>query len=186
MIINILLVLLIIIIIFGLIILLGSFDKNTENADYIIVLGHKLENDKADEVLKYRLRKTLEYLDKYNSNCILSGGITKGNTLSEAFVMKEYLIKNGIDSNRLVLEDKSIDTIENINNCIKLIEPNSKVVLISSNYHIVRSRMICRLLGLKVKGIGTYTPILDLLKHIPIEEIFIFVHYFRIKNKQDA
>lgn len=186
MIINILLIIISIIIIYGLIILLGSFDSNTDNADYIIVLGHQLDNDKADEVLKYRLRKTLKYLDEYDCKCILSGGITSNNTKSEASIMKEYLIKNGISESRIICEDKSTDTIENINNCIKLIESNKKVVLISSNYHILRSKMICRLLGLRVKGIGVYTPILDLLKHIPIEEVFIFIHYFRTKNKQDA
>lgn len=186
MIIRIILIWISIIVLYGLIILLGSINFNTENADYIIVLGHKLEKNKADEVLKYRLRRTLKYLDTYDCKCILSGGITSGNTLSEATIMKEYLIKNGIDTCRIITEDRSTDTIENIENCIKLIEPNKKVILISSNYHIVRAKMICNLLGLKVKGIGTYTPVIDLLKHIPIEEVFIFIHYFRIKRKQDA
>lgn len=186
MIIRIIIILVSIIVIYGLLILLGSFNFNTDNADYIIVLGHSLDNNKIDDVLKYRLIKTVEYLNIFNCKCILSGGITSNNTISESSVMKEYLIQNGIDSNRIIIEDKSTDTIENIENCIKLIEPNKKVILISSNYHIVRAKMICNLLGLKVKGIGTYTPVIDLLKHIPIEEVFIFIHYFRIKNKQDA
>lgn len=186
MIIKIILIFISIIVLYGLIILLGSFNLNTDNADYVIVLGHQLKNNQYDDVLKYRLIKTLDYLNNNESKCILSGGITSNNTISEALVMKEYLITKGINQNRIIVEDKSKDTIENIKNCINLIKPNSKVVLISSNYHIVRSRMICRLFGIRVKGIGTYTPIIDLLKHIPIEEAFIFIHYFRIKNKQDA
>ena len=176
-----------IIIIYGLIILLGCFDLGTDNADYILVLGHKLKNNKPDEVLKYRLRKTLKYLDSnQNTKVILSGGITSGNSISEASCMKEYLVKNGIDSNIITLEDRSIDTVENIENCLNYVNSNDKVTLISSNYHILRSKMICNLLGLKVKVIGCYTPIIDLLKHIPIEEVYIFIHYFRIKRKQDA
>ena len=181
---KILLVIIIVIFIYGLIILLGSFDKDTDSADYLIILGHKLINNKADEVLKYRLRKAIKYLDN-NKPCkiVLSGGVTQGNTISEASIMKEYLLKNGIDERLIILEDKSKDTVENIKNCLNYIDKEEKVVLISSNYHIVRSKMICRLLGLDVKGIGSYTPILELLKHIIIEEVFIVIHYFRIKNK---
>ena len=159
----------------------NSFDNNKNN--YLLVLGHKLENNKADGVLLYRLRKTLKYLDKNPcTKVVLSGGITKDNTISEASCMKEYLVKNGIDPNKIILEDKSIDTVENIKNCLNYIDKESDVTLISSNYHILRSKMICRLLGLKVKGIGCYTPIKDFLKHIPIEMVFIFIHYFRIKK----
>lgn len=185
MIIRVLILLLLIIIIYGLVILLGSLDYDTENADYIITLGHALKNDEIDSVLRYRLKKTLKYLDIYDSKVILSGGITHNNTSSEAYVMKEYLIKNGISDKRIILEDKSIDTIENIKNCVEYIKPNSKVVIISSNYHILRAKMICKLYGLNVKGIGTYTPFVELIKHLIIEEIFIFVHYFRIKKQDD-
>lgn len=180
---KILLLILTAIIVFGIFILLLSKDSDVDNADYVIVLGHKLNNNHADETFKYRLRKALEYADNNpNSKFVLSGGITKGNTISEAQIMKDYLTKNGV-ANELILEDKSIDTVENIINCKNYIDNKQKVVLISSNYHIVRSRMICRLLGLKVKGIGVYTPIFVLLKHLPIEELFIFIHYFRIKKR---
>ena len=95
MIIKILIGLLIFIFIYALIILLCSFDYDTNNAKYVLVLGHKLENDTADQVLKYRLKKAIKYLDNNpNTKVILSGGITKGNTISEASYMKDYLIKN--------------------------------------------------------------------------------------------
>lgn len=183
MIIKILLILFIIITIYALLILFFSFDNNIDDADYLIVLGHKLNNDKPSEVLIHRLNKTIEYVNKnINTNIVLSGGITSKNSVSEAYIMKEYLINHDISEDRLFLEDKSIDTVENIKNCLNYIDKKSKVVIISSNYHIVRARMICRLLGLDVKGIGVYTPVLDLLKHLIIEEIFIIIHYIRIKK----
>ena len=168
---------------FALILLLQCLNKITNDADYLIILGHKLNNNKPSNVLIERLECALKYLRSNNKTTIvLSGGITKNNSLSEAQVMKEYLIQNGINENRIILEDKSIDTVENIANCLNYIDKNSKVVLISSNYHILRARMICNLLGLKVSCIGSYTPIVEFIKHIFIEEIFIFIHYFRIKN----
>lgn len=186
MIIKILLIFLSILIVYGINILLLSFiDSDTNNADYLIVLGHKLKNDKPTMVLKYRLRGALKYIDNnQNTKIILSGGITSDNTISEANVMKDYLVKNGVETNKIILEDKSIDTVENINNCKSYIDVNSKIVILSSNYHVVRSKMICRLLGINVKGIGVYTPILELIKHLIIEEIFIVVNYIRIKKER--
>ena len=112
----------------------------------------------------------------------MSGGITSNNTKSEAEVMKDYLIKNGIE-NRIVLEDKSCDTLENIANCKKYINDNSNIVLISSNYHIFRAKIICKLNGLKVKAIACYTPIFELIKHLFIEILFIPINYFRLRKK---
>ena len=178
-----LLIIFLFLLLYSLIILLGYFDSDTDNADYLIVLGHKLDNDCIDKVLRYRLKKTVDYLDRnINTVVILSGGITPNNTKSEASVMKEYLIKNGIQ-NRIILEDKSCDTVENIANCKNIIKDNSKIVLISSNYHVLRAKLICKLNGLKVKTIACYTPLLELIKHLFIEMIFIPIHYFRIRKK---
>ena len=183
MIIKILLVLFAIYVIYSLIILLGCFDNDTDNADYVITLGHKLVNDKPDEVLRNRLKATLKYAD-LNENClfILSGGKIENNTISEAEFMKNYLIKNGIDSNRLLIEDKSLNTIQNIQNSKDLIDTSKKIVIITSNYHMFRTKMICKNLGLNVHGISTKTPILELLKHLLIEQIFIIKNYFDTKK----
>lgn len=184
MIIKIAFIILGIIFVYGAIILLCSFDHNTNYADYLIVLGHKLKNDCADDVLLYRLKETLKYAqNNKKTTIVLSGGITKGNTVSEAYIMKQYLVLNNVDETRIILEDKSTDTVENIENCLEYINKENKVVLISSNYHILRSKMICKLLGIDVLGIGVYTPIFELTKHLLIEELFIFIHYNRIKKK---
>lgn len=183
MIIRIILYIFVVYILIGLIISLLGLSFNTQNADYLIVLGHKLHNNKPDDVLKNRLRKALKYIDS-NESCtiILSGGITKDNTISEAEVMKTYLIKNGVNSNRIILEDKSIDTIENIKNCKKYIDKNAKIVVLSSSYHTLRARMICNMCGLKVKTIQAHTPLIDYLKHIIIEILYIPIHYNRLKK----
>lgn len=181
---KIVLFVLFVIFIYSLIILLGCFDFKTKNADIVIVLGHKLKDNLPTIVLKYRLQKTINYYDLYNpSMIILSGGITNGNSKTEASIMKEYLLKNGIDDKCIVLEDSSTDTIENIRNCKKYIDCNKKIVLITSNYHMLRAKMICKLNGLKVKGVSCKTPIIELIKHLTIEEIFIPIHYFRLRKK---
>ena len=178
-----LLIIPLLIILYALIILLFGISFNTKNADYIILLGHKLINNQPSEVLKYRIKTTLRYL-KSNDKCkiVLSGGITSNNTVSEAEIMMKMLLENNVDKNRIILEDKSIDTVENFINCYKYIPHNNKIVIISSNYHLLRSKMISRLLGVKTKAIGSYTPIKDLIIHLGIEEVYLIKHYIRIKK----
>ena len=44
---------------------------------------------------------------------VVSGGKGSGEKITEAKAMKDYLIKNGIDKNRIIEEDKSTNTYEN-------------------------------------------------------------------------
>ena len=45
---------------------------------------------------------------------VLSGGQGKGEEISEAEAMRRYLEKSGIDSRRIFLEDRSVNTKENL------------------------------------------------------------------------
>ncbi len=144
----------------GCIMVLG-LDGNTKNADYVLVLGYQLSENKMSDTLKYRLDKAYKYA-KSNKECkfVLCGGITGSNSVSEADVMYDYLVSLGIEEERLFKEDQSTDTIENIKNSFEYVTLNSKIVLISSNYHVYRAKQICNRLGLEVSVIGSYAPIL--------------------------
>jgi hypothetical protein len=76
-----------------------------------------------------------------------------------ANVGSEYLTALGIDEERLIKEDKSTDTIENIKNSFEYITINSKIAVLSSQYHVFRAKLICKRLGLDVVGIGCYAPV---------------------------
>ena len=138
-----------------------GFDLQTKNADYVVVLGYALEDNQMTETLKLRLDRTYEYvIDNPNANIVLCGGVTGSNTVSEAKVMYDYLVTKGIDSTRMKLEDKSTDTIENIQNCKSYIDTKSKVVVLSSNYHVYRASKICEKAGFEVHTLGSKAPIL--------------------------
>ena len=51
-------------------------------------------------------------------------------------------------------------TIENIKNSLNYITINSKIVVISSQYHVFRAKQICKNAGIEVKGIGSQAPLL--------------------------
>ncbi len=158
-------------------------DIETDDADYLLVLGSALKNNVASETLKMRLVKASEYLNKnVNTLAILCGGITKGNTISEAKVMRDYLIQEGIDSNRLILEDKSQTTIENILNSKGFINEDSKIVVLTSRFHVYRAKQICKANDLIVKGVGAKSPIKNLFKDLLVEKVCLVILHVRRDN----
>lgn len=130
--------------------------------DYILILGHALTNNEATDVLKMRCAKAAEYLTEHkNTVAIACGGITgKNQTKSEAEVIKELLIKNGIEEDRIILEDKSTTTAENFYNARKFISKseNATVALLSSDYHLLRAKALAKKCGIEAETIAAPTP----------------------------
>ena len=155
-------------------IMLMSNDSDCDDADYLIVLGCKLNDDKPGETLISRIDTAVSYL-KENPDCkaVLSGGITKDNTVSEAAIMYDLLIERGIEPERLVKEEQAQDTYENFLYSKELIDVNKKICFCSSDYHIFRSRLMALKNGLKVKSICCRTPLAELVIHLLLEEYFI-------------
>lgn len=88
----------------------ASAKKPQENAT-LIVLGCKVYGEHASRSLRERLDAALIYLEENpNSQCIVSGGMGEGEKISEAECMYRYLTKKGINSSRIIKEDKSTST----------------------------------------------------------------------------
>lgn len=133
------------------------FKKTEKNAPYILVLGAQVRGKKLTLSLKKRLDGALIYLNRYpNTMVICSGGQGPGEDISEAKAMEKYLIKQGIDKGRIMLEDQSTTTKENISNSLFLIEDmNSAVVICTNNFHLYRAVAIGKKIGLKtVSGLS--------------------------------
>ncbi len=112
----------------------------------IVVLGSRVHEDEIHQELKMRLEAAMSL---YNSNSILlmSGGYTSKGQKSEAQFMADYCSKNGIPSERIYLEEESLDTIGNGYFCRLAIDkiPNvNEVSVVSSCYHMQRSEFIFR------------------------------------------
>ena len=175
--------LVLIILVYGFVILLSALIQHKKSADFLIILGSGLEDNKPNKQMIDRLNRAIEYLNSYDCNAIIvTGGLTHNNTISEAEVMKNYLLEKGI-LKKIIVEDKATNTIENIHNSSMYFQRRDRLVLVSNDYHILRSKMICRMFDYKnVKSISCKTSFKDLLIHIPIEEVFIIIDFFKIKN----
>ena len=81
-----------------------------------IILGNRLNDDGSmSDILKRRLTATLRLNKLFApSKIIVSGGIANPKAgLSEAQVMRDYLVNNGVESDKIVVEDKSMTTKQN-------------------------------------------------------------------------
>jgi len=128
--------------------------------EYAIVLGAKVNGDIPSLSLRYRLEAALDYATKYpHVKLVLSGGQGNDEHISEAESMKGYLIDNGINEERLILESSSTSTYENILFSKELL-PSSihSATIITSDYHLARARLIASNLNLQSDAVKAKTP----------------------------
>ena len=81
-----------------------------------IILGNRLNDDGSmSEIMRKRLTATLKLNEFFApTKIILSGGVANPKVgVSEAEVMRDYLVSRGVDGDKLVLEDKSMTTKQN-------------------------------------------------------------------------
>lgn len=116
-----------------------------QNADFIVTLGYALNDDGTmHEVLIKRLEQTYEAAKvNQNAKIIVTGGVQKSG-VTESYLMKNWLIEKGVSKDRIIIEDKARDTVENTINSTQILkEHNAKsIILISSASHIRRGMVL--------------------------------------------
>ena len=124
-------------------------DKAPSNLDYIVVLGAQMRPDGPSVVLQFRLDTAAQYLkDNPDTICIVSGGMGPNETEPEAYGMRDYLISKGIDPARILIEDRSGNTIQNILFSKELMdEEHSSVGIVTNNFHVYRGVALARKQG---------------------------------------
>ena len=126
------------------------YHQSDENLDYIIVLGAQVRADGPSKVLKHRLNTAIDYLKKNPETiCIVSGGQGYNEPCTEAKAMAEYLEAAGIAKERLILEDKSKTTEQNIKYSKKYMKDGASVGIITNDFHMFRAMQITKGEGLK-------------------------------------
>ncbi|MDR2559322.1 MAG: YdcF family protein [Oscillospiraceae bacterium] len=112
----------------------------------VIVLGCQIRGDNPSLMLARRLAAARDYLLADESAvCVVTGGIGQGQTRSEACVMRDWLVQNGISEERIFLEERSTSTFENIAFANDIIREHSlplDIVVVSDGFHLWRGRII--------------------------------------------
>ncbi len=139
-----------------------AYDK-----DYIIILGCQISKDnKPLPLLRGRIDRAVEFAkNQYEKTgktlkFVVSGGKGNDEKISEAEAMRIYLLEKGISEDKILVENKSKNTFENMKFSKALIEKenkDAKVVFCTTNYHVFRSGIFAINVGLKPDGIGSKT-----------------------------
>ena len=145
-----------------LILIFGRIPATAEpDLDYVIVLGASVKPEGVSRTLKLRLDKAAEYAKQNPSAVlILSGGQGADEPCTEAAAMMRYLEDKGVPPERMILEEQSQSTTENIAYSRIFLEEhaeneNPDVGILTSNFHLLRARLIAEKQGMEnIRGIA--------------------------------
>ncbi|MEW4353691.1 YdcF family protein [Streptococcus pneumoniae] len=157
----------------------------TYQPDYIIVLGSGLIGDKVPPLLAQRLDKGLSYYEKFGKHptIIVSGGQGSDEAISEAEAMSRYLLAKGLPSEKLLLENQSTTTLENLTFSQNLIgevsESVPRFLVVTNSFHSLRAGIYMRKLGLKGRSVGSKTALYYLPSAWIRETVGLFVMYWK-------
>lgn len=130
--------------------------------DILIVLGCKVNGSTPSQMLRRRLDATYEYmLDNEDVKCIVSGGKGANEDISEAQAMYNYLTAKGISADRIIIEDKSTSTKENLEFSKAILDELNlpyNITIVSDSYHQFRAKLIAQELGYEnIHSVSGYT-----------------------------
>lgn len=129
----------------------GFSYEGKANLDYLVVLGAQMKATGPSKASQYRLDKAVAYLDENSdTKVIVSGGQGSDEHVSEAQGMYDYLIEQGIAHNRIIMEDRSRNTFENLTFSAKFLDKEKDSVgVVSNNFHVFRAVKIASKAGYK-------------------------------------
>lgn len=137
----------------------------TGGSDFVIVLGAGLRPDgRVPPLLASRLERGREVwaaLDRragdFRPLLIVSGGKGDDERVPEASAMASYLIARGFPADRLLLEDKSRSTEENLvlsKAIMDELRPGARATIVTSDFHAFRAALLARRLGIRGQVTG--------------------------------
>jgi len=156
-----------------------TYEAEEDDYDYILVLGAGLRGQELSTILRLRLELAVDLAEEEEVIFIVSGGQGPGEDIPEAQAMSRYLSNNGVNPERIILEDMSTSTQENIEFSKSLVDVHfgeeSIGLLITNEFHMFRALELADREGLLVKGLACKTPLTIRLNYL-IREYFTIIN----------
>jgi len=100
-------------------------------------------------MLKERMKLTVALvhrLEEKNEKCVavVTGGMAEQCGITEAQVMSQLLVKDGISESKIILEDKALTTVQNALYTYDLLRELgiTKAIIVTSSFHMERSQKL--------------------------------------------
>lgn len=130
--------------------------------DTAVVLGCDIRGDQPTLVLQRRLEQARDYLNAVPAaKVVVTGGLGEGHEYTEAYVEAKWLTEQGIAPERILLEDRSVNTYQNLQYAAELMAANNlppRAVVCSDGFHQLRGQLYARVHGLTATGLPSATP----------------------------
>jgi uncharacterized SAM-binding protein YcdF (DUF218 family) len=126
------------------------------DADFVVVLGSGLRGSvRVPPLLASRLERGQQVYQALVARgispmLIVSGGKGGDERLSEAEAMARYLAERGVPADRVIKEDQSRSTEENLKFSKPIMErsrPDYRCIIVTSSFHVFRAAIIARRVG---------------------------------------
>ena len=114
----------------------------------LVVLGYRLlPGNTMHSILKKRLETCILHYSPGDKIIVSGGNACKSHcNHTEAYMMRSYLLTNlQIDRKDIYLENRSLDTFQNIQNILKILHKEEflTIHIISSHWHIPKIKLAC-------------------------------------------
>ncbi len=128
--------------------IIGADKTAPAQGSTVIVLGCQVRGTYPSLMLRQRIGAAARYLEEHpDAVCIVSGGKGDDEQISEAECMFENLVSLGISPDRIYMEDKSVNTVENIAFSKKIIEEHrlsTDTAIVTDIFHEYRASRIVK------------------------------------------
>lgn len=120
-----------------------------DDADWVVVLGAQVRGVEPSPMLQRRIDKAVEYARSHpDVRIVVCGGRGEDEGASEASVMASVMTDAGVEEGRLILEDRSVNTRQNLSFAKELIgEDHPRAVIVSDGFHLYRASLLAKELG---------------------------------------
>ena len=135
----------------------GAALNRPQSPDAVVVLGCKVSaNGNPSLMLRDRIEAAYGYLSENQEViCVASGGQGEDEPVSEAQVIKDRLVEMGIEPSRILMEDKSSNTSENLGFSLEVLAENGvqaqSIAVVSDGFHQLRAALMA-----EEKGVTAY------------------------------
>lgn len=144
--------------------------KPALDRDYIIILGCAIRADGTPTpLLKARVDSAADFEKEQfektgkHAKFVPSGGQGSDEVISESDSMANYLMSRGIPEEQIIREDKSVNTMQNMQFSKEKIESDTddfkskRIAFATTNYHVFRGYILAKKNGFEAKGISAKT-----------------------------
>jgi uncharacterized SAM-binding protein YcdF (DUF218 family) len=168
-------------------VLVVSQEDQRRPADAIVVLGAAQYNGRPSPVFRARLDHALQlYREGLAPRLVVTGGVGRGDTVSEATVARHYLLNRKVPANAIVSEPQGRSTEASMTAVAGWLEAAHlrRVILVSDPFHMFRLRLEARRTGLEAYTSPTESspisdnPVLE-LRYLAAEAFKIPVAWLR-------